>query len=127
MTLKRHIGGYAIVGLIQWLVEYGLMVGLSAWWMPVEPANVIGRIAGAVLGYWLNGRFTFAGEGRALSRVAALRFVLMWVALTVLNTAILHAIDDHYGLQSTWLAKPLVDLGTGLIGFALSRHWVYRA
>lgn len=126
MSLKRHVGGYAIVGLLQWLVEYGLMVALSAWWMPVEPANVLGRIAGAVLGYWLNGRFTFAGPGRALSRTALFRFVLMWIALTILNTAILDAIDDRYGLRDTWAAKPLVDLATGLIGFVLSRHWIYR-
>ena len=126
MSLRRHVGGYAIVGLLQWLLEYALMVALSAWWMPVEPANVLGRIAGAVLGYWLNGRFTFAGPGRALSRTALVRFVLMWIALTILNTAILDAIDDRYGLRDTWAAKPLVDLATGLIGFVLSRHWIYR-
>ena len=126
MSLKRHISGYAIVGIIQWLVEYALMVALSAWLMPVEPANVIGRVAGAMLGYWLNGRFTFAGPGRSLGRQALLRFVIMWFALTALNTAILDQIDDHYGLHNTWLAKPVVDLFTGLIGFLLSLHWVYH-
>ena len=48
MTLRRHAMSYAAIGLVQWLVEYGLMVVLSRWVMPVEPANVIGRVAGAV-------------------------------------------------------------------------------
>ena len=53
MTLRRHLSGYAVIGLLQWLVEYGLMLALSEWVMPVEPANVIGRLCGAVLGFWL--------------------------------------------------------------------------
>ena len=51
MTLRRHLGGYALIGLAQWLLEYGLMLALSEWVMPVEPANVIGRVAGAMLGF----------------------------------------------------------------------------
>ena len=46
MTWKRHLGGYATVGLLQWLLEYGAMVGLSAWILPVPQANVIGRMLG---------------------------------------------------------------------------------
>ena len=125
MSLRRHIGGYAVVGLVQWLVEYGLMVGLRAWLMPVEPANVIGRLCGALLGYWFNGRFTFKGQGRKVDRIAFLRFALMWVALTTVNTLILDWIEDHHGLRTTWAGKPAVDLFTGLIGFVLSRYWVY--
>ena len=125
VSLKRHFGGYAVVGIVQWLVEYGIMVALSAWLMPVEPANIIGRICGAMLGFWLNGRFVFKGDGRSIDRASFLRFALMWVALTGLNTWILDWIDDHHGLRTTWATKPLVDILTGLIGFWLSRRWVY--
>ena len=59
MTLRRHLGGYAVIGLLQWLVEYGLMLALSEWVMPVEPANVIGRLAGAILGPGSNAAFTW--------------------------------------------------------------------
>ncbi|MGY0504858.1 GtrA family protein [Luteimonas sp. e5] len=125
MSLRRHAGGYLLVGVIQWLVEYAVMVSLSAWLLPVEPANILGRVCGALLGYWLNGRFVFSGEGRALDRAAFVRFVIMWLALTGLNTAILDWIDDHHGLKVTWAGKPGVDVFTGLIGFWLSRNWVY--
>ena len=56
MALKRHLGGYAVIGLVQWLVEYGLMLALSEWLMPVEPANVIGRVAGACGCTWSRSR-----------------------------------------------------------------------
>ncbi|HTL14863.1 MAG TPA: GtrA family protein, partial [Thermomonas sp.] len=74
MSLRRHLGGYAVIGLLQWLVEYGLMVALSQWVMPVEPANVIGRLCGAILGFWLNGKWTFAGDHTHVGRRQLLRF-----------------------------------------------------
>ena len=126
MTLRRHAASYAVIGIVQWLLEYGLMLGLSEWVMPVEPANVIGRLAGACLGFWLNGKLTFAGDDTHVGRHAALRFVAMWIALTVLNTGIVAFVDDAFGLRAAQLLKPGADLVSGGIGFLLSRHWVYR-
>ena len=126
MSLRRHLGGYTAIGLLQWVVEYGLMLALSEWVMPVAPANVIGRIFGAALGFWLNGKWTFAGDDTHVGRRAFVRFVLMWLALTVLNTWIVHAIDAHCGLRVAQMLKPLADITSGLLGFVLSRHWVYN-
>lgn len=126
MTLRRHAASYAVIGVVQWLVEYGLMLALSQWVMPVEPANVIGRLAGACLGFWLNGKWTFAGDDTHVGRHAAARFVVMWIALTVLNTWIVALIDDQLGLRMAQLLKPGADVVSGGIGFLLSRHWVYK-
>ena len=126
MTLRRHAASYAVIGIVQWLVEYGLMLGLSEWVMPVEPANVIGRFAGACLGFWLNGKWTFAGDDTHVGRHAAMRFIAMWIALTVLNTWIVAFIDDQFGLRTAQLLKPGADLLSGGIGFLLSRHWIYK-
>lgn len=126
MTLRRHASYYVAIGILQWLLEYGLMLALSEWVMPVEPANVIGRLCGAVLGFWLNGKWTFASADTHVGRRALLRFVLMWLVLTLLNTWIVGAIDEHLGLRKAQLFKPAVDLLSGGIGFLLSRHWVYN-
>ncbi|MFT4178564.1 MAG: GtrA family protein [Thermomonas sp.] len=126
MTLRRHAAFYAVVGGLQWLLEYALMLTLSQWVMPVEPANVIGRLCGAVLGFWLNGKWTFAADDTHVGRHAALRFIVMWVALTALNTGIVAHLDDAFGLRTAQLLKPAADMLTGGIGFLLSRHWVYR-
>ena len=127
MSLRRHAMSYAAIGLVQWLVEYGLMVVLSRWVMPVEPANVIGRLAGAVLGFWLNGKFTFAGDDTRIGGTQLRRFVLMWLGTTAVSTWAIGHIDDVFGLQWAWLAKPAVELMLGVVGFLLSRHWVYKA
>lgn len=124
--LARQGGSYLAVGLVQLLVDWAMFVGLSALGMAVEPANVAGRISGAMLGFWLNGRFTFAGEDTALGHRQLVRFVLMWLLTTMISTWAVGHIDDTVGLRWAWLAKPAIDLALSLMGFTLSRHWVYR-
>lgn len=125
-SLPRHAGGYLLVGGIQWLLDWAVMVLLSHLWLPVAWANICGRISGAVLGYWLNGRYTFAAEDTTVGRRQFLRFLLMWLATTAVSTWAVTRIDDYLGLKWAWLAKPLVEVALGLVGFFLSRHWVYK-
>lgn len=127
MTLRRHASYYTGIGILQWVVEYGLMLALSEWVMTIEPANVIGRLCGAALGFWLNGKWTFAGSNTHVGRRQLIRFVLMWIALTILNTWVVAGMDSRFGLRRAQLLKPVADALSGGIGFLLSRHWVYRA
>ncbi len=126
LSLTRQGRHYLMIGGIQWLVDWGVMVGLSHLGLPIEPANVAGRISGAMLGYWLNGKLTFAGDDTALGRTQLQRFVLMWLFTTAISTWAIGSIDDWFGLKWAWLAKPGVEAVLGLIGFVLSRHWVYK-
>lgn len=126
MSLGRQGRHYLTIGILQWLVDWGVMVGLSHFGLPVEPANVAGRISGAALGFWLNGRITFAGDGTRIGRRQFGRFLLMWLLTTLASTWAMGAIDDVGGLKWAWIAKPGVELVLGGIGFVLSRHWVYR-
>ena len=61
MSLGRQGRHYLLIGGLQWLVDWGVMVALSHFGMRVGPANIAGRVSGALLGYWLNGKLTFAG------------------------------------------------------------------
>ena len=115
-----------LIGGVQWLLDWGVMVALSHWGLPVEPANIIGRVCGAMLGFGLNGRITFAGDDTRVGRRQFFRFVLMWLLTTAISTWSIGAIDDAVGLKWTWLAKPGVEIVLGGVGFLLSRHWVYR-
>lgn len=92
----------------------------------MEPANVLGRIGGASLGFWLNGRYTFASADTAIGRRQFVRFVLMWLATTAASTWGVSQVEHAVGLQWAWLAKPIIDLGLAGLGFLLSRHWIYR-
>ncbi len=127
MTLRRHASHYLAIGFVQWLLDWGVMVGLSHFGMRVVPANIVGRIAGACVGYWLNGKLTFAGDDTTVGHKQFGRFLAMWVFTTALSTLAMGHIDDVFGLKWAWIAKPAIELVLGLIGFVLSRHWVYKA
>ena len=126
MNLTRQGSHYLAIGIVQWLLDWGVMVGLSHLGVAVEWANIAGRISGASLGFWANGRFTFAGADTTVGRRQLLRFLIMWLATTTASTWALATIDDALGLKWAWLAKPLVELALGALGFFLSRQWVYR-
>lgn len=126
MSLGRQGSRYLVIGGVQWLLDWGVMVLLSHFGLRIGLANIAGRISGAMLGFWLNGKLTFTGDEHVLGRRQLLRFVVMWLALTLLSTVAIEAIDDVLGRKWAWLAKPLVELCLGVLGFIGSRHWVYR-
>jgi putative flippase GtrA len=126
MSVLRQGRYYLLIGVLQWLLDWGVMVGLSHAGLLVEPANVAGRISGALLGFWLNGRITFAGDEHHMGRKQFLRFLMMWLVTTAVSTWAIGGIDDWFGLRWAWVAKPAVELALGGIGFLLSRHWIYK-
>jgi putative flippase GtrA len=127
MSLRRQGRHYLLIGIVQWLLDWGVMVLLSHLGLAVEIANICGRISGAMLGFWLNGKFTFAGDDTRIGGTQLRRFVLMWLCTTAASTWAMGQIDDVFGLQWAWLAKPAVEMVLGVFGFVLSRHWVYKA
>ena len=126
MSLTRQGRHYLMIGGVQWLVDWGVVVALSHFGLGIAPSNVIGRICGAMLGYWLNGKVTFAGDDTAVGRRQLLRFVAMWLCTTTISTVAITHVDDVFGLQWAWLAKPVIEATLGVAGFLLSRYWVYR-
>ncbi|QOW19235.1 GtrA family protein [Lysobacter ciconiae] len=126
MSLPRQGQHYLVIGLGQWLLDWAVMVALSHYGLSVELANIAGRVSGALIGFWLNGRITFAGDDTVIGRRQLLRFVLMWALTTAISTWAMGAINHLGGLKWAWLAKPAVEIALGGVGFVLSRHWVYR-
>lgn len=127
MTLVRQGSSYIVIGLVQLLLDWLVFVGSTALGLPVAPANVVGRLAGMLLGFWLNGRYTFAAAGQQrLGWKRFARFLLLWMLLTAASTLLVTAADHALGLQYAWLAKPLVESGLALVSFMLLRYVVYR-
>ena len=127
MSLLRQGRWFVLVGLAQLLLDWAIFVGLTALGAPAAPGNLAGRIGGAALGYWLNGRITFAQAGQArLGRRQFGRFLASWLAFTALSTVAMAAIAARLGIAHAWIAKPLVEGLLALASFFLLRHWVYR-
>ncbi|HRQ63873.1 MAG TPA: GtrA family protein [Xanthomonadaceae bacterium] len=127
MALIRQGTWFLIVGGIQVLLDWAVFVALSALGIGVVPANLVARVAGASLGFWLNGRLTFAegGEARLGGRRLG-KFLVAWIALTALSTLLLTVVAGAFSLAWAWLAKPVVEAGMAVLSFFIARHWVYR-
>lgn len=123
----RQLVGFGLVGGVQLVLDWACFVLLTASGVPVIPANLVGRVAGASAGFWLNGRYTFASSGQPrLGRRHMLRFVLFWLAMSVASTWAVQALDAQQGLQAAWLGKPLVDGVLAALGFFAAKFWIYR-
>ncbi len=123
MNLARQGFSFLLIGGGLVLADWAVFVMLTALGVPAPAANVAGRVVGALLGFWANGRVTF---GSALGRHRFFRFALLWLILTMLSTYLVTVVANHLGLQMAWLAKPLVEGCLSLLSFIVSRHWVYR-
>lgn len=124
----RQISGYALVGVLQLLVDWAAYVCLTALGVSTLLANPGARAIGAMFGYVGNGVYTFRQpEGRhRLDRGSLMRFVMLWLVLTAASTAALVGIDASGGLVWAWMLKPVLDLGLAGVAFFASRFWVYR-
>ncbi len=110
------------------MLDWSVFVALSALGLDAVPANLAGRVAGAILGFWLNGRYTFASreDGARLGWSRFARFLAVWIPATVLSTWMILLVEQRLGLQLAWLAKPLVEGVLAVLTFAASRYVIYR-
>lgn len=125
---QRQLLLYGLMGGLQLLADWLCFVALTFAGMDVVPANIIGRIVGAVLGFWLNGRHTFAdSQSRpSLGRRQAFRFAIGWLLTAVLSTAAVWLVDNYGGLGWARTGKFFVDGALALFGFVLSKYWIFR-
>ncbi|KAF1704423.1 GtrA family protein [Pseudoxanthomonas suwonensis] len=127
MLLLRQGSQYLAFGLLQLLVDWAVFVAATALGLDAVPANLLGRTSGAMLGFWLNGRYTFACEdGARLGWQRFRRFGVLWISMTIASTVLVHAVEQHLGLHSAWMAKPVVEGGLAMVTFFLLRRLVYR-
>ena len=127
MSLIRQGSHFILIGLVQLGVDWAVFVGATALGVPTVPANVLGRVCGMLLGFWLNGRYTFAADGdHRLGWARFARFLALWLLLTVVSTLLVSTTAHHLGLTYAWLAKPVVEGGLAAVSFLLLRRFVYR-
>ncbi len=126
MSLARQAPLFLLMGGIQLVLDSAVTIGLSRAGVALGVANVIGRVCGAMLGFWLNGRFTFGGPESRLGLAALARFLIAWLLLTGASTLALAAVESNLGLRAAWIAKPAVEAALAVVSFFVSRLWIYR-
>ncbi len=124
----REATAYVVVGGIQLLLDWLCFVLLTSLGLAVAPANLAARTFGAMIGFCLNGRYTFAKptEQATPTQRKLLRFLIFWLLVTAISTASVSALDQTKGLAAAWLGKPLIDSFLAFLGFLASKYWIYR-
>lgn len=119
--------GYGVVGGMQLMLDWLIFVTLSALGVPVGGANVAGRATAALLGFWLNGKWTFGKSGGSpLGFEHFGRYLVLWASMTVLSTIVVMFAARIDGVHAAWLIKPMADLLLAAVGFVVSKYWIYR-
>lgn len=125
---QRQLLLYGVMGGLQLLADWLCFVALTFINVDVVSANLISRVVGAVLGFWLNGRHTFAdAQSRpSLGRRQAMRFAMGWLLTAAISTAAVSLLDGFAGLGWARMGKLFVDSLLALFGFLLSKYWIFR-
>lgn len=127
MNIARQGISFVLVGCCLIAADWSVFVALTALGMAAAPANILGRVVGALLGFSLNGWVTFGSLGAPrLGRHRFARFALLWVVLTTLSTVLVTALAGQLTLHGAWFAKFVVEAGMAVLSFFASRYWVYR-
>lgn len=126
--LHLQVGLFLVVGGAQLVLDWIAFVLLTKVGIGAIVANLAGRLAGACLGFFLNGRLTFLHEKKSnfVTPGSALRFVTFWIAASLVSTAAVSIINSHAGLKAAWLGKPIVEAVLAIISFLCSKFWIYR-
>ena len=126
--LHLQVGLFLVVGGAQLVVDWITFVLLTEMGVGAIASNLAGRLAGACLGFLLNGRLTFLHKRKATSITSrsALRFAAFWIAASLVSTTAVSTINFYAGLKAAWLGKPIVEAILAIVSFLCSKFWIYR-
>lgn len=123
----KKVGLFFLFGIFQFAVDSLIYTILSAVGVDIFLANVLSRGSAAVLGYFINGKYTF---NKNLSSGTFLKFCIYWLFMTTLSSSLLWVVKEIYiGAENvifTFVSKVLVELLLFFISFFLAKKMVFN-
>lgn len=97
--------------------------------MGVGYANALSRFCAACLGYVLNSKYTFSTNPQ--SSTMFLRFILYWLGMTLLGSAVLIALDNllsGIAKNTAYLmaSKIAVEGFLFMVSYLVAKLWVFK-
>jgi putative flippase GtrA len=115
---------------MQYLLDaalYGILLSVG---MSIPLANVLSRGAAASGGFLANRYLTFSKRSDTLAsfRASLMRFVILWILMTVISTGLMILLSRVWGseLDVLVVGKLIVEAVLAVISFLISKFWVYR-
>ncbi|QZP07525.1 GtrA family protein [Caenibius sp. WL] len=118
---------YGLVGGVVYLTDF-LAFAVAVWLTEhmYLTANIIGKIAGAAVGFVLHRQFTFSWEQKDNLARQVLSYALVFLANIVGSSALLWLLID-WANANAYLAKLCVDIAVITASFVAGRFWIYRS
>lgn len=117
---------YLLSGVAQLALDWALFSTLHAATGASVLPNVAGRVAGALLGFAINSRWTFGGAP-AWHGPRFRRFVVLWLALTAASSLLVWAAARWLPPGWVYAAKPAIEGLLAVVGFLAWRGWILHA
>ena len=121
--LSLQFARYAVVGVCATAAQYIILVLLVEFLgMEAVIASTLGAIAGSIVSYFMNHRFTFKSEKR--HREALWQFYSIAIIGTALNALLMYS--GTHGLQMHYMIAQVMTTGLVLIwNFTGNRYWTF--
>ncbi len=127
LSAPRQFIKFTIVGGVQYVADLSAFWGLTAVFGSPVVANVCSRLLGAMIGYYLNGIFTFGVLGRRRGPYSP-RFAIAWLVMTGVSTALIKLATHVLGTAAPhtliWV-KGAIELVLFVVGFAVCKWFVF--
>lgn len=117
---------YLASGVAQFALDWAVFAALHAVTGASALPNVAGRVAGALLGFVINSRWTFGGAP-AWHGPRFRRFGLFWLAQTTASTLLVWAAARWLPAGGVYVAKPVIEVALAVAGFVVWRGWIRHA
>jgi len=123
----KKVGLFFLFGILQFAVDSLIYTTLSAVGVGIILANVLSRGSAALLGYFINGKYTF---NKKASSGTFFKFCIYWLFMTILSSSLLWVAKEIYsGVENvtfTFVSKVLVELLLFFISFILAKKMVFN-
>lgn len=125
--LLAQVARFGLVGLLVIALDYAVFAALL-WAMPDSHliANIAGKIAGAISGFFLHKNISFAGAQRDSMGKQGAAYALLFAFNLAMSTGLLWLLVDQAALNA-YGSRLFVDALVILTSFLGQKLWVYRA
>lgn len=132
-TQRQDLLCFVMIGGLQFVLDALLLLAMAQAGANLAIANIASRALAACCGYYLNGKFSFAGQQHpTLTGQSLRRFWILWLSLTLLSSALISG--AHYLTSSLsghtniilLSEKLVIEALLFMLSFALCKYWVYR-
>lgn len=120
---KRQKVRFGLVGIINTVIDFSLLFGLTLIGLPTITANILSSSTAFILSFLLNKKVTFKTSGTDLKREIGLFIVVTLFGLWVIQNLVILAVE--WGLGTSGLSPYIILAIAKVLATGVSLIWNY--